>query len=72
MTMVSRKLKIEGMNCTACSMNIDFNLEDTEGVYSAKTSYQKQETEMEFDADKLSIQQIIEQIGKIGYKATVK
>ena len=69
--MVSRKLKIEGMHCTACSINIDFDLEDIEGVASAKTSYAKQETEVEFDVDKLSIQQIIEQIKKSGYAATV-
>lgn len=59
------------MHCTACSINIDFDLEDIEGVCSAKTSYAKQETEVEFDADKLSIQQIIKQIKKSGYAAAV-
>ncbi len=64
------KLKIEGMHCTSCAMNIDFDLEDL-GVKSAKTSYAKQETEVEFDEEKLEPQKIIEQIKKAGYKASV-
>ena len=63
------KLKIEGMHCTSCAMNIDFGLEDL-GVKSAKTSYAKQETEIEFDEEKIKPQKIIEQIKKTGYKAS--
>jgi Cu+-exporting ATPase len=63
------KLKIEGMHCTSCAMNIDFGLEDL-GVKSAKTSYAKQETEIEFDEEKIKPQEIIEQIKKTGYKAS--
>lgn len=64
------KLKIEGMHCTSCAMNIDFDLEDL-GVKSVKTSYAKQETEVEFDEEKIKPQQIIDQIKKTGYKASV-
>jgi len=63
------KLKIEGMHCSSCAMNIDFGLEDL-GVKSAKTSYAKQETEVEFDEEKIKPQKIIEQIKKTGYKAS--
>jgi Cu+-exporting ATPase len=63
------KVKIEGMHCTSCAMNIDFGLEDL-GVKSAKTSYAKQETEIEFDEEKIKPQEIIEQIKKTGYKAS--
>ena len=62
------KLKINGMYCTACAMNIDFDLEDL-GVKSAKTNYAKQETEVEFDEEKLKLDQIISQIKKTGYQA---
>lgn len=67
---VKKKLKIEGMHCTSCSMNIDFDLEDA-GVKS-KTSYAAQICEVEFDEEKLSIQQIIEVIQKTGYQAQMK
>ena len=37
-------LKIKGMHCTSCAMNIDGELEDTKGVKEANTSYAKQKT----------------------------
>lgn len=65
---IKKKLKIDGMYCTACAMNIDFDLEDL-GVKSAKTNYAKQESEVEYEEGKIELQQIIEQIKKTGYKA---
>ncbi len=64
---VKKKLKIEGMHCTSCAMNIDFDLEDVEGIKSVKTSYAKQECEIEFDEEKISHQKIIQTIKKTGY-----
>lgn len=66
---VKKKLKIEGMHCTSCSMSIDFDLEDTTGIKSAITSYAKYETEVEFDQDQINIEKIIEVIKKTGYQA---
>lgn len=63
------KLKIEGMHCTSCAMNIDFDLEDL-GCKNAKTSYARQETEVEFDELKIKPEQIINQIRKTGYNAS--
>lgn len=64
------KLQIEGMHCSSCAMNIDFDLEDLTGVKSAKTSYAKQTTEVEFEEDKVKDKEIIDQIKKTGYSAT--
>ena len=68
---IKKKLKINGMHCTACSMNIDFDLEDLEGIKSAKTNYAKQESEIEFDEEKVNLAKIIETIKKTGYEAQV-
>lgn len=68
---VKKKLKIEGMHCTSCAMNIDFDLEDLEGVKSVKTSYAKQETEIEIDEEKVDDKKVIETIIKTGYRAKV-
>ena len=65
-------LKISGMHCTSCAMNIDGELEDTDGVKSANTSYAKQETGIEFDEKTVTIDRIIKQITKIGYQAESK
>jgi copper chaperone CopZ len=40
-------------------MNIDGELEDTEGVKEAKTNYAKQVTEVTFDPEKVSIDKMI-------------
>lgn len=63
------KLTIEGMHCTSCSMNIDFDLEDLEGIKSAKTNYAKEESEIEYQEEKIDIEEILTTIEKTGYKA---
>jgi Cu+-exporting ATPase len=62
-------LKIEGMHCSSCAMNIDFDLEDLKGVKTAKTNYAKQNSEVEFDEDLIQPHEIVEQIKKTGYRA---
>lgn len=67
--MTKMKFKISGMHCTSCAMNIDGELEDTQGVKSSNTNYAKSQTEVEFDEDKISDKQIIGIIQKTGYTA---
>lgn len=69
--MTKKKLKIDGMHCTSCAMNIDFDLEDVEGIKSAKTSYASQVCEVEFDEEKVRIEIITQTIQKTGYKAKI-
>ncbi len=69
---IKKKLKIEGMHCSSCAMNIDFDLEDLYGVKSVKTSYTKQECEVEFDEEKVNEQIIIQTIQKTGYQAQIE
>ena len=69
--MTKVKLKIDGMHCTSCSMSIDMDLEELEGIKNVKTSYAKQESDVEFDEGKITLNQILEQIEKTGYKAQV-
>lgn len=64
------RLKVDGMHCTSCSMNIDGELEDTAGVSSATTSYATGVTEIEFDKTKVSEDELKGVITKLGY--TVK
>lgn len=65
------KLKIEGMHCTSCAMNIDGELEDAEGVKESNTNYAKSETEVTFNSNKINQEEIIKIINTVGYKATV-
>lgn len=62
-------LKIKGMHCVSCAINIDGELEDTEGIQEAKTNYAKQQTEVTFDPEKISEKKIVEIIKEVGYTA---
>lgn len=67
--MIQQKFKISGMHCTSCAMDIDGELEDTEGIKSSNTNYAKAITEVEFDEKKLTHHKIISIIEKVGYTA---
>lgn len=60
-------LKINGMNCTACAMNIDGALEDA-GVQEARTNFAKQETKLKFDESKINLGEIKRIIKAEGYE----
>lgn len=61
-------LKLSGLHCSSCSMNIDSEIEDLPGVYSVSTSYSKQESVINFDPNLTSPKKFEEVIEKLGYK----
>lgn len=62
--------KIDGMHCTSCSLNIDGELEDLDGVISAQTSYAKATTKVTFDAEVVNPKKIQQVVEDLGYKAS--
>lgn len=70
--MVKKVFKIVDMHCTSCAMTIDGDLEDTGKVKSSSTNYAKGQTEVEFDPEKISEQDILEIIKKTGYTAKLQ
>lgn len=68
--MKNLKLKINGMHCSSCAMDIDGQLEDN-GVEESKTSYAKSITEVKFDPAKISEEKVLETIRDIGYSAAI-
>ncbi len=64
-------LKIDGMHCVSCSLNIDGALEDTKGVISASTNYAKAETQIKFDPGQVSLGQLQKVIRAQGYSFAV-
>ena len=67
-----KKLQINGMRCSSCAMNIDFELEDLKGIKGAKTSYAREECEVEFEKKEIQLGKILETIEKMGYQAQIK
>lgn len=64
-------LKISGMHCVSCAMNIDGELEDTEGVKKSVTNYAREQTEVEFDVDTTTPERLKNIIKKVGYSASI-
>ncbi|HAI22389.1 TPA: heavy metal transporter [Candidatus Collierbacteria bacterium] len=61
-------LKLSGLHCTSCAANIDLALEDTPGVSSSDTSYQKSVAKITFDPEKTDLNSIKKVITNLGYQ----
>jgi len=61
-------LKLSGLHCNSCSLNIDSDLEDLPGVVSSITSYAKQESVITYDSKLVKSSQFKAVIKKLGYK----
>jgi copper chaperone CopZ len=62
------ELKVDGMHCASCSMNIDGELEDIDGVVEASTSYAGQKTKVTYDESKTGKEELVATIEELGYK----
>ena len=69
--MLKKIFKIKGMHCTACAMDIDGELEDTEGINLSNTNYAKEQTEVVFDELKIKEKEIIRIVSKLGYSVSL-
>lgn len=67
--MKTQTLKIIGMHCVSCTINIDGELEDTKGVKEASTNFVKAQTVVTYDEAQLSDKEIIKIIKDLGYDA---
>lgn len=61
-------LRLSGLHCSACSLNIDSELEDLPGVVSSETSYAKQESVITYDPKLTGPAHFKPIIEKLGYK----
>jgi mercuric transport protein len=64
-------LHIEGMTCGGCVIGVRKVLERLAGVQKAEVSYEKQRAVVTYDPDKVTVEQLIEAIKTLKYKATV-
>ncbi|EKD80748.1 MAG: ATPase, Cu++ transporting, beta polypeptide [uncultured bacterium] len=61
-------LKLSGLHCSSCSLNIDSEIEDLPGVISISTSYAKQESVITYDPTLIDPSHFKPIIEKLGYK----
>ena len=62
----SLTLKLTGLHCSSCAVNIDLALEDLPGV-KASTNYAKSETKIEYDPTQTTLDAIHFTIRDLGY-----
>lgn len=60
-------LKLSGLHCSSCSLNIDSEIEDLPGVISTSTSYAKQESVITYDPKLATPTSFTQVIRKLGY-----
>ncbi len=70
--MEKTRIRIEGMHCANCALNIKKALEGTEGIKSAQVSPMTKMALVEYDSGRQDPGKIAEAINKIGYKAFIE
>jgi P-type Cu+ transporter len=65
-------LDISGMTCAACANRIESGLKNLSGVATANVNFTMERAYVIYSPDKTSLQNIIDQVKKLGYKAGEK
>ena len=63
----STVLKVPGMTCGHCELSVQEALDDLDGVERAKADHATGDVEVDYDEDKVSVEQMGEAIGEVGY-----
>ncbi len=61
-------LKIAGMECPNCSMNLERIEDKLKGVIFAEASYRKEQMVLEYDEAVLTLEQIKAEVKRLGYE----
>ena len=65
-------LKIGGMHCASCAINIEKNLNKTAGVVKANVNFANEKAYVEFDSSKAKEDDFVKIIKKLGFKAATE
>jgi len=63
---------IEGMHCGSCAAGIKMVLDSTDGVLNASADWDSKSGEVEYDEEKIKLEDIFKMIEELGYKAIPK
>jgi len=63
-----KSVPIEGMHCASCAQAIDKSLKRLEGIESSNVSYASKEALIEFDEEKVGMEDISKAVESAGYK----
>ena len=63
-------IEVEGMTCVGCEVTLEKSVKSLPGIISFKASAKDNNAKVEFDKSQTNIDEIMEAIGKTGYKPT--
>jgi sulfite exporter TauE/SafE/copper chaperone CopZ len=66
------KFKIDGMHCNSCKVVIEEELKDLPGISNVNVNYQTGDAQVEFDNDKVNLDQIFSKIRQLKYEPRAK
>ena len=67
--MIKKTIKIEGMTCAACSKAVERVTKKLDGVNESNVNLATEKLNIEFDENKISLEDIMSSIDNAGYKA---
>ena len=65
--MKSTVLKVPDMTCGHCELSVQEALDDLDGVERAKADHATGDVEVDYDEDKVSVEQMGEAVEEVGY-----
>ncbi|MBC2854931.1 heavy metal translocating P-type ATPase [Cetobacterium sp. 2A] len=66
--MIEKILKIEGMNCSSCSMHVEKTVKKLNGTLEANVNLATEKLKIKYDSSKLNMEDIVIAVNKAGYK----
>ena len=63
----STVLRVPDMTCGHCELSVQEALDDLDGVERAKADHETGDVEVDYDEDKVSVEQMGEAIEEVGY-----
>jgi copper chaperone CopZ len=65
--MIKKNFNIIDMECPSCGMRLEMIEDKLDGVLSVAASFHKQQMEVEYDESRISEDQIVSEIERLGY-----
>lgn len=67
--LVKTTIPVKGTTCASCNVAIEMTVRKLEGIKQVTSDYDTGATTVEYDPDKLELQEIVETINNLGYQA---
>lgn len=67
-----KTVTVKGMTCASCSAAVERNISKADGVAKATVNLATEKLTVEYDSEKISIEDMASRIDKLGYKVEIE